>query len=309
MDFGGFAGAPDTSGDNFLLTAASGDDTLGAGGGYDYPLRIDTMPGLGIAGGGFPSDVSITSTNNMAGGGGGGAGGGGGGLWGDISGFLKDNKWVLPAAGLAGTAISQMTQPGIPNLGAMQSQASGLNDILKQFSPVNMQGYLATDPTLAAVRSAANALIPAEQTGQLATGQQSLVDQALQDNITRLKSNAASRGQSTNTDPNSPLYNSTLAMEIEAAKNRSLEVAAQMAQQETQTGLSAASQLVQDQATYTSQALAAAGLSDRIYQQIAQLQLQQDQGLQKALSGFSTATGYGAGLAAMKDLAQIGANA
>lgn len=297
-DFSAPTAQGDLTGGDFTQISQPMDSDLGGGGGggdqsvpygadlyqNDFPgVRIDTPTpqetgSIGAVAGKAPS--TLFGSEDLGG----------------FADFLKSNKGLItPALGLGAAGLSQLTGSStIPNLAAMQGNAGDLTNLLKQFNPTNPASP-ANDPTQQLVRSAAGALIPAEQTGVLAAGQQGLVDQALADEITTLKSQAATRGESAD-----PAKNTSLAQQISAAQTRAQEAAATMAMQETQTGLSAAQQLAGTTLGYTSAALNAAGLSDQLYAQIAQLQLQQDQGLQQALSGFSTAAGYGAGLQALK---------
>lgn len=158
---------------------------------------------------------------------------------GGISDFLEKNqKWLVPAA-LGGAALLQ-GQQSIPN----QDQLAGL----------------------AGQAQGAAGLISSLQTGQLPPGAEQMVQTSLNDAVTGIQSRYASMG----------LSGSTMEQQdIAAAQQRSQAQRFQLAQQTTQTGLSAA------------------GLSDQIYAQIAQLQLSQDQGLQQALADFAAASAGG----------------
>lgn len=166
-------------------------------------------------------------------------GAGGLGTGGGISDFLDKNKsWLIPAA--LGGASALVGQQPIPNQAQLTSLAQGA------------QGVAGLENSLA--------------TGKLPPGAEQMVQTSLQDSITGIQSHYASMG----------LSGSTMEQQdIAAAQQRSQAMRFQLAQQTTQTGLSAA------------------GLSDQIYGQLAQLQLSQDQGLQNALAEFAAASAGG----------------
>lgn len=114
----------------------------------------------------------------------------------------------------------------------------------------------------------ANGLINAEQTGQLPPGQQQMVQSALSDSIAGIKAKYANMNLS---------GSSSEQQEISAAQERAAATTAQLATQVTGQGLTALQ------------------LSEQIYSQIANIKLQEDQGLQNAIAQFSGAAALGAG--------------
>lgn len=114
----------------------------------------------------------------------------------------------------------------------------------------------------------ANGLINAEQTGQLPPGQQQMVQSALSDSIAGIKAKYANMNLS---------GSSSEQQEISAAQERAAATTAQLATQVTGQGLTALQ------------------LSEQIYAQIANIKLQEDQGLQNAIAQFSGAAALGAG--------------
>lgn len=162
--------------------------------------------------------------------------------------FLKRNQgWLQPAIGLAGSAL---TQPKIPQLSNLQGQA-------------NLLGTTASN------------LVPSVTTGQLPAGAENIVQQATDAAKANIRSKYASLGLS---------GSSMEAQDLAAADERASGVRFQFASQLTTQGLDAAQ------------------MANQAYTQIANLQLQQDQGLQNALSNFAAASALGAGINAAKSV-------
>lgn len=162
------------------------------------------------------------------------------GVAGDIGGFLSENKGlILPAAALGASALMTPKPPAAQS--GQNAAGSEVGGIASQLSGA--------------------------ASGTLPPGYESMVDSALQDSITQIKSRYSALG----------LSGSTMeAQDIAAANERAVSERANLA-----SGL-------------TTQAIQAAGLQNQIYGQIAQQQTQQDNALQTALANFAGAAAGGA---------------
>ncbi len=124
-----------------------------------------------------------------------------------------------------------------------------------------------------ATKNTADQLINSEVNGRLPPGMQSMVSNALNDTIAGIKAKYANMNLS---------GSSSEQQEIQAAQERAAATTAQLA------------------TTVTNQGLNAENMAAQIFQQIAQLRLGQDQGLQNAISAFAGGAGAGAGQAALR---------
>lgn len=122
-----------------------------------------------------------------------------------------------------------------------------------------------------AANAASQGLVTAASTGQLPAGAQAAWQSALDDTLTSIKSKYANLG----------LSGSTMeSQELSAAKERAAGLKYQMATEATQTGLQALN------------------LSSNLYNQLMQLQLQNDNSLSSAIGNFAGAMGGGQGAVA-----------
>jgi hypothetical protein len=171
----------------------------------------------------------------------------------DISSFIKNNgKLLLGAGSLAGAALKK---PQVSQLGNLQNIANS------------------ESAASAAALAEANALIPSVSTGVLPAGADAMVSQAQNDAINAIKSKYASMGMS---------GSSTETQEINQAIQSAASQRFTIANQLTQTGLTAAGLATSDNSS------AAA-----IYDAIMQAQLKADSGLQTALANFGMAAAVG----------------
>ncbi len=160
--------------------------------------------------------------------------------------FIKKNPGLLLGAG--GIGLAALQRPSIPNLNNLTSAGN-------------------------AVQTTANALLPAEQTGQLPPGMQSIVSNSLADSIAAIKAKYSGMNLS---------GSSSEQQEISAAQERSAAETADLAMKVTQQGLNAA------------------GLSEKIFVDIANLRISQDNGLRDAIASFAGGAGFGAGASAIR---------
>lgn len=167
-----------------------------------------------------------------------------------------------PGGGFQGSDILKFIKAN-PNL-ALGGVGLGISALNKPKIP-NINN-LTADAN--AADQTANGLINAEQTGQLPPGQQQMVQSALSDSIAGIKAKYANMNLS---------GSSSEQQEISAAQERAAATTAQLATQVTGQGLTALQ------------------LSEQIYAQIANIKLQEDQGLQNAIAQFSGAAALGAG--------------
>lgn len=180
--------------------------------------------------------------------------GGPGGL-GGITDFLSANKsLILPGALEAGALLTHPKIPYEGNLQALANPSAGGT----------------------AAGGLASSLIPSVQTGNLPPGASTAVSNATQDSITSIKAKYAQMG----------LSGSTMeAQDIASAQARGQSMAFDLANQLTQTGLTAAGVSQQDLAN-----------QQNIYALLMNAQLQNDQQLSDALASFASASALGSAL-------------
>ena len=266
------------------LTAANTAAASGVPGSVNYggsSLSIPSVPGV----------VSLPGSANTP---------GSGGSLGSLAGLsallpgLAMGASILKKPNEDTSALSGMADALKNKAATEKPDTSGLSAISKQLS--------GPDSLSALLSSEARSLIPSVSTGNLPAGAQTLVQNALNDAQTSIKSHYASLG----------LTGSTMeAQELSAANARAQGMAFNFGQQLTQTGLSeaAASSADLNSAANIEQAIINAGLSASglsttdladsaaIYNQILQTQLAQDTSLQQALANFASASAIGVGLA------------
>lgn len=178
-------------------------------------------------------------------------------------------------AGVAGGAGAGKTAPGgiaafFRDNGPLMAAIAGGAGIGKQLlSPSVVPGQAEALANAKAAAAAAQGMIPAVTTGELPAGAKLSIQNALNDTTTAIKAKYAGLG----------LAGSTMErQDIAAAGERARAMEFDMAKQLTQLGLNAAS------------------ISNQMYQQIANVVLAEDRGLQDALSAFAQAMGLGGGL-------------
>lgn len=157
----------------------------------------------------------------------------------------------------------------------------GISNFLRQNGPLLSLGALGASalmpktqiPNMGAMTGNANAasqtaqsLIPSVSTGKLPAGAEQMVQNATKDAVTNIKAKYAGMGLS---------GSSMEGQDVAAANERAQAMRFQIADELTKTGLNAA------------------GLSDQMYAQLAQLILSQDSGLMDAIAGFANAMALG----------------
>lgn len=266
---------------------------LSSSGGPDLGLQSGGATGAPPAGGSYvpgttqPVQQPVQQPANVAPGSAGNTSGSptsAGGLFGSLNSFLKNNSGLLQLA-LAGGGIgaSALERPAIPGVG---QPVSGINPQ----SSLGQEIGTAQDVSAVVPQDVANAqnlqqgattLVNAPTTGTLPPGMQEMINQALQDTETAIRSRYANLGEAGSTAE---------TQDLAAAQERAQSEAASLLLQTQQAGLSqeaAANNAV-------SEALNAAGLQDQVYSQIANVQLASDQQLQNAIA--SVAAGAAGGL-------------
>jgi len=164
------------------------------------------------------------------------------------------------SSGLGGNILSFLkANPGLA--------LSGGGLLLSQLTKPRIPNLSGVQDQLNNIGSTAKQLIASETTGVLPPGQEQMVQNAINDAKTQIRAKYANLG----------LSGSTMeTQELNAVDERAVAERAQLAAQATQTGLNAA------------------GLQDQIFNAIAGLTLQQDQGLQQALANFAGSAALGA---------------
>lgn len=258
---GGGTNIPGVGGMNF--TQPTGLNTLASGGGVP---SLSSVPIGAGAGGGLGSAAGLASAT---------PGGG------DINELLAQvqSGYGSPTTQGSGGFFSNLGDKAgsylSKNAGQLGLGALGIAGppLLKAIAPnlvsppMPYQGTLLANAN--ALNNAAGPLISSESTGILPPGQQTIVNQGVQDAQTAIRAKYASMG----------LTGSTMEQQdLSAAQQRGQIAAAQMAAQATQTGLNEM------------------GTANQIYADIANYQLTQDTALQSSISNLTGSLGIGMGL-------------